>query len=202
MTDLCSFLTRLFPHANYFALDSGVSEWEKVKQAQKITGLSLDEVITTKCRLTADTISYLLSFTPRTGENPEAWWIRLRGYDKYDQGTGVGHAFVVLEGGNGHLLIDSYIGCRGLSCRYVDFDHLTDCISQMEKSYHPDLWKEVTGCYENEPVDHLKVAAVEYMYDPTLTSVKTRMDEMYYHQVKNWFGHKHYNDFFKRNSIF
>lgn len=188
--NLCFFLSKLFPNVNRLALDAGVSSWSRVKEASFFTGLHEDEVIKTKCRLTADTLAYILSFANYHEKKPFAWWVRLRGLSFFNQPTSVGHAFVLLERqDNIYLLIDSYIGCRGLTCREVNINALRKLLSRLEDKYDPDIWYQVTSCYEDEIPDHVKVTFDRYSYDDNEESILTRIEELKYFRPDVTYGH-------------
>lgn len=188
--NLCFILSKLFPEVNRLALDAGVSSWSRVKEATFFTQLKEEEVIETKCRLTADTLAYILSFTDYHEKKPLAWWVRLRGLNYFNQPTSVGHAFVLLERhDNTYLFIDSYIGCRGLTCREVDINALRKLLSRLEDKYEPEIWYQVTGCHEEEVPDHVKVTLDRYSYNDREEDILTRIEELKYFRPDIIYGH-------------
>lgn len=187
---LCPILNCLFPQVARLALDAGISSWLKVKEAAVHTGLTIDEVIRTKCRLIADTLAYILGFTS-FHQSKVAWWIRLKGRNHFNQPTGVGHALVLLEREEDkYLLIDGYIGCRGLTCRYIDLPCFKERVERLQQRYDPDLWYQVTGCREVETPDHVRVIIREYSYSDLLDDILSRCDELASRQPNLLYGHK------------
>lgn len=209
--NLVRLLPSLFPEANYLSLDSDISSWDKVVDAHKSSDLTLDQVVRTKCRLTADTLSYLMSFQPSdmtnmTSEHNDALWIRLRGLDKNDQSTHVSHALVILETPDGHLLADSYIGCREITCRIIDPDEFLSDILEMQEKYRPETWKELTGCSDDNsdgpPIDHVLVVKNDYSYLGNPESITERLNELNQGYNNTSYGHKNYKEYFKKiNSL-
>lgn len=187
---LALLLNNLFPHVSLLALDSGVSSWARVREASVVMGLHQDDVIQTKCRLIADTLAYLLSFEPYNGSGNRAWWLRIRGLNHFGQSTGVGHALIVIEQEERYFLIDAYIGCRDLTYREIDFEEFQRNLASLEEYYDPQLWEDVTGCYEQEIPEYCQVTFGLYNYQDDPQSIGERYQELLDHQPNHRYGHK------------
>jgi hypothetical protein len=185
-------LQKLFPQASWNALGAGVSSRYRVEEAAHYTNLSIEEVVKTKCRLIADTLAYLLSYQPYDSpEEKVGWWIRLRGVNKFEQSTSVGHALLVVEGGDGKTyLIDSYIGCRSITCREIDMLEFLAQLKSLQKQYDPRIWLEVTGCEEREIPDHVHIIMQKYSYDDSPESIVTRYLELQNNEANPKYGHR------------
>lgn len=135
--------------------------------AYRVTKFDDDRVFATKCGNTSGAVAYLLNFTNTIEttffRSNKAYQVTFQGVDNNDKYTTLGHEFVLLNNDSKWILIDSYIGYRELTCKFVDIDKITTIIKSLEEKFDNDLWVQLTGCSENTD-DKMLLTIYEYDY--------------------------------------
>lgn len=196
ITYLCKYLPTFFPEACKLALEKGYSKQENFDYAVKATGLSEEEVLRTKCGLMSDTLSYLLNFRedPKPGD-VRAWRFRLVTVVNGQKQPDITHTFVILETSKrgeeenlysptfidegrerALLLIDSYIGCREFTCRYIaDVNRFFMDLIFLQQSFNAEIWNAITGCQEVLDIPgSVEMTVREYSYDGSREGIMER----------------------------
>ena len=160
--------TRLLLYIDYIDLDDFYSACRRTK-------LLTEEAIITKCGNVTFTILYLLSF--KQGEElflntlnldpTKMYSFTLIGQDEKELLTIVGHTFILIFLDNQWVILDSYILCRGFTCRPVDnINVLLEDLLILQEEYNPETWWRLTGCHEEDKATKtISYEIVEYNYN-------------------------------------
>ena len=141
------------------------------------TGLSVDEVLTTKCGTIMQTISWLLDFSNSRHcledlkdlcfDPNKAYTFELQGYSNTGTLTNTGHCFVLINNGTNWLIMDSYIGERKFSSKIVDLTSILDTLCQLKHKFNHVLWSGFTSSNDiGDFTTHVGVLVFEYDYSP------------------------------------
>lgn len=144
-----------------------------------LTRLPSERVVATKCGDISGAVAYLLNFInpleTRTFRPFKGYQIELQGRNDAGKFTNLSHGFILLNDGLNWILIDSYIGCREFTCRFVDVNTIQRIIERLEQSFDREIWLQLTGCPE-QSASRLMVLIYEYDYD--LTGMKERFHSL------------------------
>jgi len=142
------------------------------------TSLSTKEVIETKCGSMQGAISFLLSFSNPV-EKPlhflpnKAYYFELRGKSIADTPTDIDHVFTLINDGHDWLIIDSYINCRGFTCRIVTLDSILSILSRLERKFNSESWLQLTECREKDTITE-KIDIAVYQYDYSISTMDSQ----------------------------
>lgn len=168
--DLCSRLQSLVVPTVKLLLYTGHLDIDDYLQACLLTRLPEERVVATRCGDISGAVAYLLDPTKpietREFRPGRAYQIELQGVDSAGRFTSLSHAFILLNDGINWILIDSYIGCREFTCRFVFLDRVVSLIQKLEESFDSSIWLELTGCPEQRS-GRLQVLIHEFNYQTT-----------------------------------
>lgn len=147
--------------------------------------LSAERAIETKCGNMQAGVSYLLNFSNPIKRPPQflpnkAYYfevhglarVEIQGVTDYDI-TNTSHGFVLINNGEKWLMLDSYIGCRGFTCRPVILDGILNTLALLREKFNNELWIALTGCSDNN-ANTDKVDVLMYQYDYSTFDLKSR----------------------------
>jgi hypothetical protein len=143
---------------------------------QQATGIPVDRVIMTKCGYICKALGALMDFRNKRLHPPEVPLSSFYGYMFDFEGlalngedTGTDHELILLYD-QGWWIIDSYLGCRELTCRQVDPDQILEVARYLQAQFDEGLWFWLTGCHStdgpDEPTNQMRVVVTEFDYTP------------------------------------
>lgn len=158
---LCDTLRPLIISAVKLLLYTGVLDIDDYLNACMITGLPGDKVNETRCGDTTGAIEYLLNFTNTKDTTlflpNKAYKIEISGTDEFGKLAPISHAFILITNTINSQLIDSYIACRGFTCRFVDMNDVRLMLERLKSKFDSYVWFQLTGCVENTMVIYMSL---------------------------------------------
>jgi hypothetical protein len=138
--------------------------FNRVQLCLSYTGLSRDEVISTRCGPTTDALLYLFSPTESkvlseiSFDPTYIYEIHLQGLSEQtddldsEEPTSLGHSMLVLFEEGTWYVLDSYIGKRGFTKRAIpNIDDFQKILHEIQISYYPSKWQFLTSEYVSDP---------------------------------------------------
>ena len=126
---------------------------QRLEAIRSATGLSVDRIIMTKCGFVCLAMKELLNFrNPKEHPIDEplsssfGYFFDLEGITRDGRHSGTDHEFIVLYGEESWWIVDSYLGCRDLTCRRIAPEELMETVRSLSDRFNEDLWIGLTGC--------------------------------------------------------
>lgn len=143
---------------------------------QEATGIPADRIIMTKCGYICQALKALMNFKNRRQHPLDlplssfyGYMFDFEGVAQNGHDTGTDHEFILIYD-QGWWIIDSYLGCRELTCRQVDPEQILEVARYLHDQFDEKLWFWLTGCRSTddpgEPTSQMRVVVTEFDYTP------------------------------------
>jgi hypothetical protein len=122
------------------------------------SGYSAETLVETGCGSTNGSVEFLLDFTVpveiSTINNDtfnifKAYEFELIGINQKRVTTTTGHFFLLIYS-EGWIMVDSYIGCRSFSCKYINLPEFMADLGSLNNRFSNELWMKITGCTDHD----------------------------------------------------
>lgn len=141
---------------------------------EEATGIPADRIIMTKCGYICKALEALMNFENKRDHPLEiplssfyGYMFDFEGVTRDGHDTATDHELILIYD-QGWYIIDSYLGCRELTCRQVDPDQILEVTRYLQNRFDEDLWFWLTGCSSTDDpdalTDHMRVVVTEFDY--------------------------------------
>ena len=138
------------------------------------TGIPADRILMTKCGYICKALEAMMDFKNKRNHSIDlplssfyGYLFDFEGLTEDDRDTGTDHEFIVMYD-QGWWLIDSYLGCRELTCRKVDPDLLLQVARELQEQFNEEIWIWLTGCHSTDDptarTQKMRVVVTEFEY--------------------------------------
>lgn len=141
---------------------------------QQATGIPIERIIMTKCGYICRALDALMQFRNKRQHPLDVplssfygYLLDLEGVTRNGQDSNTDHEMILLYQ-QGWWIVDSYLGCRELTCRPVDPNEVLRVARALQQKFDEKLWIWLTGCPSTDDpgaeTRQMRVAMTEFDY--------------------------------------